>query len=389
MDHTPDLIYFKDLESRFVMISKQSARWYQFDDADEAIGKTDADIYKKLDAARMRADEEYVIKTGQPLLSHEEHAMWKSGHETWVSTTKMPLRNKKGETIGIFGISRDITESKNAELQAAKNAAEIHQIKEELEEDLKIAAELQKSFFPTSYPRYPSEVSAADSAIQFHHHYHPGGMIGGDFCSIRKLSETKAGIFLCDVMGHGVRAALGTAIIRGMVEEFSAEPDPGLFLEHMNRVLYPILRKDDLFLYATACYLIIDAADGNVRFANAGHPVPLHFTNNHHAEWFLKDHSLRGPALAISENATYQTIERQIDPGDSVVMFTDGIFEVVGVNNEEYGEDRLIEAAKKHAGFPLPYLFPALIDEACRFSPVGSFGDDVCLVGFRLQKLLK
>ena len=73
--------------------------------------------------------------------------------------------------------------------------------------------------------------------------HYSGGMVGGDFCSIRKLSDTEGGILLCDVMGHGVWAALGTAIVRGgVVEDISHQKkDPGQFLGRLNQVLMPIL----------------------------------------------------------------------------------------------------------------------------------------------------
>ena len=214
---------------------------------------------------------------------------------------------------------------KEAELRAAYYAEQIQRIKEEMEEEVRMAAELQKTFFPRSYPVFPKGVAQSDSAVEFHHHYHASGMVSGDFCSIRRLSETECGVLQCDVMGHGVRAALGTALIYAIVEELTQkEGDPGLFLGRLNELLLPILRQEDTFLYATACYTSFDAASGRVRFANAGHPVPMHFQKMEgKVEWLMDDASMRGPALAIAEQAEYSTIEKQIQPGDSVVFNAD------------------------------------------------------------------
>ena len=127
-----------------------------------------------------------------------------------------------------------------------------------MENELLMASELQKTFFPTSYPVFSRNETGAASVVDFCHMHHAGGVVGGDFCSIRKLTESKAGIFLCDVMGHGVRAALGTAIVRAMVEEIShQEMDPGGFLEHMNRALIPILRQGGEFMFATGQFDVL------------------------------------------------------------------------------------------------------------------------------------
>ena len=187
-------------------------------------------------------------------------------------------------------------------------------------------------------------------------------------------------------MGHGIRSALGTAIIRAMVEQISPrEKDPGRYLQHMNQMLMPILRQDEQFVFATAVYMVVDVTNGTVRYANAGHPVPMHLNSRTgRAEWFAEDGSSAGPALAVSEDAEYRTMERQLAPGDGVVMFTDGIYEVASVGQEEFGEERLLEAAQQSTDSPLEELFPTLLNAARQFAAEGTFDDDVCLVGFRM-----
>ena len=390
MDNIQDNIYFMDRDGRIILVNKAGAKWLGFDSPEDVIGKTDLDIFSNEHGRAAFEDEQRIMQAGEPLLGIEEKETWADGHETWVSTSKMPLRNDDGEIDGIFGISRDITAHKEAELRSAKYAEENRQFRETLEDDLRMASELQKTFFPTSYPVFPEGVDAADSPVMFHHYHHAGGIVGGDFCSIRKLSDTEAGIFLCDVMGHGVRAALGTAIVRAVVEEISHQKkDPGQFLLHMNQVLLPILRQEDEFLYATACYMVVDVSTGLVRMANAGHPTPMLLdAAKEQAEWFVADRSCAGPALAICEDPEYTTAERTIHPGDAVVLFTDGICEVAGAGQEEFGEQRLLGAAGRHAGLSLQELFPVLLNEARNFAAEGAFDDDVCLVGFRLCELL-
>jgi sigma-B regulation protein RsbU (phosphoserine phosphatase) len=361
MNNIQDNIYFKDREGRFVITSLSSARWYGFDSPEHVTGKTDFDIFTPEHAKEALADEMRIIATGEPLLGKEEKETWDDGHTTWVSTSKLPLYDEHGEIIGTFGISRDITDRKTAEIRAARYAEENQNFRNQMERELHIAGELQKTFFPTTYPTFPEDAPLEESPIQFFHRYHAGEQVGGDFCSIKKISKTEAGIFLCDVMGHGVRAALGTALIRGLVEEISSqETDPGRYLARLNEALQPILHCEDEILYATACYMIVDVSAGNLRFANAGHPSPLLLTgSDHHAEPLVTDNTMRGPALALCEEMAYTTFEKTLSPTDTVFMFTDGIYEVTGENNEEFGEIRLQESASRHSGLPLPDLFNA------------------------------
>ncbi|VGO19246.1 SpoIIE family protein phosphatase [Pontiella sulfatireligans] len=389
MEKMTDSIYFKDLQSRFVMVNKNLANAWGYSSPDELIGKSDFDSFREDDARHMFEDEQAIIKSGEPLEGIEEETTWKNGHVAWSSTSKMPLIDDAGKVVGTFGISRNITEHKLAELQVARYAEEIRRIKEGMEEDLRMAAELQKSFFPTTYPIFPEGVSREESAVQFLHHYNASGMVSGDICAIRRLSGTECCVLLCDVMGHGVRAALGTALICAMVQELAEqERDPGRFLGRMNERLLPILRQQDVFLYATACYAVYDAASGRMRVANAGHPVPLLLKGGEKtAGWLMDDGSMRGPALAVCEDVVYQTFEKQLRAGDSVVMYTDGLYEALGTDDEEFGEERLLQAAKRNGGLPLQELFPAFVKEVCDYSADGEFDDDICLVGFTCRSL--
>jgi sigma-B regulation protein RsbU (phosphoserine phosphatase) len=385
MDHIEDNIYFMDRKGRIILINRAGARWLGFDSPDEVIGKTDLDIFTNEHGRTAFEDEQRIMRTGDPLLGIEEKETGADGHETWVSTSKMPLRDESGEIVGVFGVSRDITEHKQAEIRAAAYAEENRQFREKFEDDLHMAAELQKTFFPTAYPVFPEGADAADSLVQFHHLHHAGGMVGGDYCSIRKLSDAEVGIFLCDMMGHGVRAALGTAIVRALVEDLSSRiNDPGRFLLRLNELLLPMLRQENEFMYATACCMVLDVSTGRVRLAGAGHALPVRLHRGGSDRLAGQDHPI-GPALAITADAEYRTSECVIQPGDAVFMYTDGIHEIEGPGREEYGEDRLLASARRHRDLALRDLFPALFEDARVFSDTGEFSDDVCLVGFRLR----
>ena len=121
MENLPDSIYFKDASSRFLRVSKSKAVRSGLHDAAEAVGKTDFDFFATEDAQHSFADEQEVMRSGQPLVGKEEMHVWPDGRTSWVATSKLPLRGQQGNIIGTFGISHDITEQKQA-LQALRDS---------------------------------------------------------------------------------------------------------------------------------------------------------------------------------------------------------------------------------------------------------------------------
>ncbi|MGA2176113.1 MAG: PAS domain S-box protein [Verrucomicrobiota bacterium] len=118
---TPDIVYFKDREGRFIRINEGFARRNGLSDRAAALGKTDFDIFGEQHAREAHADEQRIVATGEPMIDKEEREDWKDGHITWVSSTKMPMLDGAGKIIGIMGISRDITERKRLEARLVQS----------------------------------------------------------------------------------------------------------------------------------------------------------------------------------------------------------------------------------------------------------------------------
>jgi len=145
LEYMPDQIYFKDAESRFIRNSRAQAAALGLSDPAQVIGKTDFDFFPH--AQRSYDEEQEIIRSGNPLVDFEEQVAWPNGRITWVSTTKVPLRNQEGQIIGTFGISRDITERKRAEeslrkakeeleLKVVERTAELRETNEQLQLEL-------------------------------------------------------------------------------------------------------------------------------------------------------------------------------------------------------------------------------------------------------------
>ncbi len=220
------------------------------------------------------------MRTGVPIVDYEEKETWPDKEDTWVSTTKMPLRDAQGKIIGTFGISRDITEKKRAAEKLARLTEELRAKNKSLEQDLEMARELQCALMPQRFPTFPHGASEEESAVRFYPFFRPSMIVSGDFFDVLAISDERAGLFICDVMGHGVRAALVAAIMRSVVSELRPLwTKPGDLLVAVNRALLGAFKNSDVTLFASAFYVLADVGKGHLRYANAGHPNPLHLAH--------------------------------------------------------------------------------------------------------------
>ena len=183
--------------------------------------------------------------------------------------------------------------------------------------------------------------------------------------------------------GHGVRAALVTAMIRALAEELKPlARDPGKFLRKLNFDLCAILKNTGSPMLTTAFYFVANWQTGAVRFANAGHPKPLLVRHARQRVEPLANDCGRGqPALGLFDDPPYQTTETTMAPGDFLMLFTDGLYEVQGVNEELYSQQRLLVDVQHLLGQPAGKLFDNLLETIRTFSNDQEFEDDVCLVG--------
>jgi serine phosphatase RsbU (regulator of sigma subunit) len=267
---------------------------------------------------------------------------------------------------------------------------ELRRSNEKLAADLTMAREFQLALLPAAHPDFPPDGPAGQLGLHFSHQYEASAEVGGDFYGILTLSDTQAGVFQCDVMGHGVRAALVVAIIRGLVEELKPVAlDPGRFITEMNHALAEVLRDTDTDMYATAFYMVVDIGRGCMVCTNAGHPRPFHANRNRGTVKPLHfEKGVAGPVLGLLKESSYGTMECPLAVGDTIVLYTDGVIEATAPDGEEYGEQRLSAAIGTRLELPTERIFEEILADARRFCATGSFGDDVCLVGVDVCRAL-
>jgi PAS domain S-box-containing protein len=389
VDNLPDAIYAKDAAGRKTMANPADLKNLRCKTEADAIGKTDEAFFPAEVAKKFYEDDQKVIH-GEPVINREEHFFDEEGRKRWLLTSKLPLRDQDGKIVGLVGIGHDITERKRVELELAERTQQLEQKHKQTVEELKMARELQLAMLPHEFPCMPRHRPRADSDLEFFSYFFPSGAVSGDFFDVIRLSDTAVGLFICDVMGHDVRAALVTAMMRALVVDLSGTTtEPGELLAQINREVAGVFKQTGSTMYATAFYLIADVARAELRYASAAHPEPILLHRQlGTAEWLGNGAGRKkGPALGLFAEGQFPTHRCSIEVGDLIALYTDGLIEAEGANNESFSPERLLAAVNQRAKLPTNELFTGLLDEIKHFSASSEFEDDVCVVGVEVKRL--
>ncbi len=273
--------------------------------------------------------------------------------------------------------------------QLERSRREIEAKNRQIEDDLRMARELQMALLPNGYPSFPPGLPPSESALIFGHCFEPSGTVGGDFFHVEALGAKRASVFICDVMGHDVRAALVTAMLRALLEEAQARiADPAELLGEINRELVKILRLAGGVMFATAAAAVVDAEAGKISYALAGHPQPVLMQPSRARCDFLHPLDMRmGPALGIFDQPSYATRIVPLATGDRVLFFTDGLFEVINEQKQEFGQLLLRETIARRTERSLRDVLDGVLQEVRLFAGGNVLEDDVCLLAVELNRV--
>jgi len=389
-DHLVEGIFRTTPDGHYQLANIALARIYGYETPRELMTSI-KDIAGRLYVEHSRREEFVRFMQESDVLSGFESRIYrKDGSIIWIAENCRAVRDGQGRLLYYEGTVEDITERKRAEEQIRHATAELSRSREALraksalmEENLRTAREIQLAMLPQQYPVFPPQVAPEASAFQFVHRYEPAETVSGDFFSVTAISPTEVGVFICDVTGHGTRAALVTAMIRALAEELKPiAREPGDFLRKLNYDLCCILKNTGAPMLTTAFYAVADCRTGRLRYANAGHPKPLLVRRATGTAVPLVNANGRSqPALGLFEEPPYQTSEAAMEPGDLLMLFTDGLFEVQGQDEELYSQQRLVMDIRNLLDRSTGDLFDELLTLIRAFAVSGQFDDDVCLVG--------
>lgn len=241
--------------------------------------------------------------------------------------------------------------------------------KARFEEELKVAAGIQRALLPASQ-RHGPFFSAAAASIACR-------TIGGDFFDYVDLSGGRFGYILGDVAGKGPPAALLAAAALGMFGvEAAYQPAPASLVARLNRAVFRH-RIEGRFL--TAFYGIL-ADDGTFTYSNAGHNPAVLLTSQGPRRL-----DRGGMPIGLFDEAPYEQETLALHHGDVVVTFSDGVTEALNVTGEEFGDPALVECVQAHAGEAPPDMIEAILGEVHRFCGEATQSDDVTLVILRYE----
>lgn len=207
-------------------------------------------------------------------------------------------------------------------------------------------------------------------------HYEPAREVGGDFFELFRLRKRgrPLGVVIADVTGKGIAAALLMAFARPVIHAaLDASPDPAEALQRTNRILVDELHTA---LFITALAGRLELSTGQLRLANAGHEPPLLVPGDGRPVSPIEG---SGPLLGAFAPLSLTETTTQLDPGDRLVLYTDGITEARNDADEEFGEDRLLSLATEHRACSAPALQARLVDAVASFAG-RRFTDDATLI---------
>jgi serine phosphatase RsbU (regulator of sigma subunit) len=237
--------------------------------------------------------------------------------------------------------------------------------RQRMEEELRIARGIQESLLPRQLPS-SGWFRAAGRSI-------PSHQVGGDYFEVGEISPSCWSVVAADVSGKGVSSALLASLLQGI---FLAGADSPPRMEHMMaRVNRFLLERTGGEKYATLFYCTLER-DGLLRWVNAGHCPPLLVRAGEGLQ------VLPASALPVGmlEEATFQTREAKLEPGDKLVIYTDGLSEAQNSDGEFFGEKRIRETVTAHVSSGCGELFQALDQAALRFTSGAIQRDDITLV---------
>ncbi|MDO5472994.1 MAG: SpoIIE family protein phosphatase [Akkermansia sp.] len=381
INYLPDNIYYKNRESRFVMANEATARKMGVRTPSDLIGCKDTHFFADETTEIARQEELEIMRSGQAITNRLHKENWKGGKNSWCKLSKFPWYAADGSVKGIVGISSDVTELVEAQQRYQRMAEQLDQRNRALEKEISLAREIQQALQSQRIPNreWINENGDGKLLASFHHIYRPCTGVAGDCFEVFPVGESGVGMLICDVMGHGVRAALIAAMLRGLLEQFVSLADtPGLFLSSLNRQLWAIFERANLTMFTTACYVYFDLRKHRLTIATAGHPAPIVLGADGKAFLPLLR---RSPALGLIENAPFRESELELEAGMKLMLYTDGLPEARNREGEEMGAGRVMDFLQQNPPLNIKDMLDFSLACMQSFTQSPTQDDDICLLG--------
>jgi sigma-B regulation protein RsbU (phosphoserine phosphatase) len=339
-------------------------------------------IAQGIKGASVGRDDERLIKRlthiSEPTVIRKQKELEKL--KEWKLSVLVPMRHQ-GQTRGIIGLGKRMFEDSytpdeleflstlaNQAMIAIENAHLFEETleKERLEEELSIASRIQQRLLPKSIPQVEGfELTGLNI---------PSKQVGGDYYDFIPIDHDRIAIAIADVSGKGAPAALLMANLQASLRTLVGEDKPiGEIIGKVNNL---IVENTDIDKFITAFYGVLDIKTGAFAYSNAGHNPPLLV----HADGSIDLLDKGGLVLGMMKNVPFEEETVQLQPDDRIVMYTDGVTEAMDAHEEEYGEERLLQAIKDHSALRIEALGREIVSQIQSFSAGDQQQDDITLV---------
>ncbi|MDX1740030.1 MAG: GAF domain-containing SpoIIE family protein phosphatase [Rhodothermales bacterium] len=243
--------------------------------------------------------------------------------------------------------------------------------KARMEQELSLARNIQTRLLPTSEP--------IRDRLQVASYFEAADEVSGDYYDYFELPDSKLGAIMADVSGHGASSALVMTMLKGVLQSTILRYEsPGQVITELNAILSRLLPAE---MFVTMVFLEFDGAARKLRYANAGHNPLVWYRA---ASGQTVGERQPGPAVGILGTAQYKIKELDLEPGDVIVTYTDGLTEAFSREREMFGDDRLVEAVSSHSGESAADIVGGIVDQVNDFTKDYPQSDDIAIIAIRV-----
>ena len=239
-----------------------------------------------------------------------------------------------------------------------------------VQQDLDTASRIQQKILPQDFPAFPDR-----KEFEIYAEMHTAKEVGGDFYDYFFIDEKHLGFVIGDVSGKGVPASIYMAVSRTMLKAIASQlHDPAECLQTVNSMLIP---ESDLTTFVTVFYGVLNTETGHVKYCNGGHNLPYHVKEDGSV---VQVENTEGLLLGKIEPIQFQTKEIQLNPGDKIFLYTDGLTEAMNENDELYEDERVEQYLRTHSKDSDGKLLRGIIVDTLKFMNKAHQSDDITLL---------
>jgi len=305
-------------------------------------------------------------------------------YATWRAKTEESMVNvKPGEFLGVLyldstrpaafsRLDRQLLDAFTHQAESILDNARLvarERERQRLEQEINIARDIQQALLPRNFGDYP-HLSVAGCNF-------PCLSVGGDYFDVFPLSENRTAFLIADVSGKGLGAAILTTMLQGALSGLTLGTDPARVITHLNRFL---CSHAEVGRYATMFFGILDDL-GHLGYINAGHPSPILIRNGVAEEAFTEGSF----PVGLVPEAEYTTVRVKLEPGDTLVLFSDGVTEAMNPSDELFSVARLRELLSGQRDTPLDEIQKQVLEAVSNFAQGASQADDLTLLLLRFR----